>query len=101
RPQSGYYVRARTFPKLAEPAPTSPSLKPGKGGVTELCMQMMRVTARKDIVQLGAALPHPALLPTLQLNRAMAAIGRRYGRALACYDSPPGNESLRIQIALR
>jgi len=46
-------------------------------------------------------LPSPELLPTAQLNRCLAAVGRRSGSAGSEYSVPPGNLALRTQVARR
>jgi DNA-binding transcriptional MocR family regulator len=101
RPQSGYYVKLR-FEKLPpEPKTSSPSASATPVGVGELVARIRAATRDPEIVPFGGAIPSYDLLPVRQLNRAMAAIGRRGGSAAMNYDFPPGNEALRRQIARR
>lgn len=101
RPQSGYFVKVRSNKLPAEPKVSDPIVKATKISLIELSIKMMLATQRQDIIQLGAAIPNPELLPTHSLNRSMASIGRRLGKKLNSYDSPPGNETLRTQVALK
>ena len=101
RPQSGYYVRPRLWPPPAEPEISSPPSGPTRVSVGDLVMRVVHAARSPDFVQFGSAVPIPEILPTRQLNRAMAAIGRRSPKASQAYDFPPGSEALRIQIARR
>jgi len=101
RPQSGYFVRAR-FPTLpAEPEISKPSQGPTRVSMGELVMMVLRDTHHPKLLQLGAAIPSPELLPTDKLNRTLSAMGRRHGVRGNSYDVPPGCQELRIQIARR
>jgi DNA-binding transcriptional MocR family regulator len=53
------------------------------------------------MIHLGAATLCPDMLPTRQLNRAMATVTRRAPHLGVVYDIPPGCEALRVQIARR
>ena len=46
-------------------------------------------------------MPGPHCLPTAQLNRIAASIGRRAKRGANTYDVPPGCRELRVQVARR
>ena len=98
RPQSGYFVRdvARTLP---EPQPSVPPSKPGRPSMGQLSVRMGEIVGVPGVVPLGRAVPSPEVLPTQQLNRIAAAIGRKTGRGFDAYDIPPGCLELRIQIA--
>jgi DNA-binding transcriptional MocR family regulator len=100
RPQSGYYVRPRLAP-TPEIKPSRPPLRPSEVGVDELIMRVMNDMADQSLVQLGAAIPNPDLLPTQRLNRLLASAARRLQAQGNLYDVPPGCEALRIQIAQR
>ena len=101
RPQSGYYVRARPGRRAPEmgkskpdPAPTAPSLG-------RLMVKLVRDGRQPGMVQLGAALPAPDLVPTEKLNRALSAMARWHKALSNAYDLPPGCEALRVQVAQR
>lgn len=101
RSRSGFYVRARqtiqTIEGTASPVASSP--RP----VTGQAMAMALIKAANDpgIVQLGAAVPDPAYLPTHAVARALARIARTERSRAAAYMMPPGAPELRRQIARR
>jgi DNA-binding transcriptional MocR family regulator len=101
KPQSGYFVRPKLREVPAEPELSRPVPNATEVNVTELAMRVMDATRDPGLVRLGAALPSPELLPTAQLNRAMAAAGRRNPDAGNSYDVAPGNLALRVQISRR
>jgi DNA-binding transcriptional MocR family regulator len=101
RPQSGYFVRPKQWTPPAEPAISRPAKGATQVNVGELIMRVMQASQNPALVRLGAALPSPELLPTAQLNRCLAAVGRRSGLAGSDYSVPPGNLALRRQIARR
>src|SRR5690606_16281768 len=77
RPQSGYFVRVKPWTPPAEPEITRPEKRATQVNVTELAVGVMKATRDPDLVRLGAALPSGELLPTVQLNRCLAAVSRR------------------------
>jgi len=101
RPQSGYYVRSRVWHRPEEPEKSSPSVRSTRVNPGDLVKRVLSVARDPAFSRLGAALPDPQLLPTLQLSRAMAAVGRRSPHLANSYDISPGNATLRIQIARR
>jgi DNA-binding transcriptional MocR family regulator len=101
RPQSGYFVCGRPWMPPAEPGVSRPAKNATQVTVGELMMRVMKATQDPVLVRLGAALPSPELLPTVQLNRCLAAVGRNSGLAGSEYSVPPGNLALRTQIARR
>ncbi len=101
RPQSGYYVRLRHWTPPAEPAIYKPRPAATKISVSDLVRQVIKATRDPSMVRLGATLPSPDLFPTQQLNRTMAAVGRRNPVLANSYDPAPGNPALRQQIARR
>src|ERR1051325_3518411 len=99
RPQSGYYVRTRHWtpapePEIYRPKPAAMNVK-----VSELVLQVIKAGRDPRFVKLGAALPSPEVFPTAELNRMMAAAGRRAPGESNSYSPPPGNPALRLQIA--
>lgn len=101
RPRSGFYVRARQAIQAIEPEPTAKAAKPRL--VTGQAMAMALIKAANDpaIVQLGAAVPDPAFLPTQSIARALAQVVRTQRAQSAGYMMPPGAPELRRQIARR
>ena len=107
RPQSGYYVRTPAAERLPEPEISSPGRDPSQVSLHELVMMLMADTLNPNLIQLGAALPNPALLPTKKINRILAnlAVAKtapilntsgRQGWAAAHPDRPAGSQ-LRLQ----
>lgn len=101
RPQSGYYVRRPTERRLPEPDISAPGRDPRHVSLHELVMMLLQDSVNPNLVQLGAALPNPALLPTEKVNRLLTQALRTHGPAAHAYQFPPGLEALRVQIAQR
>src|SRR6266480_5497475 len=101
RPQSGYYVRARLWQAPAEPEKSEPPLRATRVNTSDLVMRFMQAARDPTLVGFGAALPSQLLLPTRQLCRTMAAVGRRSPQLANRYDVAPGAHELRVQIARR
>lgn len=101
RPQSGYYVRPSEAAARPEPEISSPRPDPTQVSLRELAMVMLRDSENPALIQLGAAHPNPALLPTRKLNHLAAALAREHGEQSSRYVYPPGYEPLRVQIARR
>jgi len=101
RPRSGFYVRARRShqPIEAEPAAitTPPRLVTGQA----MAMALIKAANDPHIVQLGAAVPDPAFLPTQAIGRALTQVVRTRCSQAAGYMMPPGALELRRQIARR
>jgi DNA-binding transcriptional MocR family regulator len=101
RPQSGYYVRAKLWSPPPEPSRSEPTPNATRVSVNDLVMEVLKATHAPALVGFGAAMPSPQLLPTLQLHRTMASVARRHAIQCNSCDIPPGNLSLRTQIARR
>ena len=102
RPQSGYYVKAGgAWRPPAAPETSKPSASPSRVSTADLAMRMIQACAGNTLVPLGGAIPGPHCLPTAQLNRIAASIGRRAKRGANTYDVPPGCRELRVQVARR
>jgi DNA-binding transcriptional MocR family regulator len=101
RPQSGYYVLSTTTHKHTEIELSNPSLRPAKVSVSDLVMMILKDSGNPKLVQLGAAVPNPELLPVDRINRAMAAVTRRHSLKNISYEFAAGYEGLRTQIARR
>lgn len=101
RPQSGYFVRARSLRQPPEPAPTTPPDTASLVGVSALVAENLAARKNADIISFSEACPSPDLLPAARLRRVMSALAMRRPQALTTYAFPPGNEALRRQIARR
>jgi DNA-binding transcriptional MocR family regulator len=101
RPQSGHYVRAKRAMELPEPRIAKPLAQPSRVGISELVSRVYGAVRDPHIVALGAAYPHPDVLPTDKLNRMLGAIAREAGGAGVSYDPPPGYPPLRRSISRR
>ncbi len=101
RPQSGYYVRTPLATRLPEPDMSSPGRDPSQVSLHELTMMLLDDTLNPNLIQLGAALPNPSLLPTKKINHIIANLARQNVPELQGYQWPPGLEALRAQIARR
>jgi DNA-binding transcriptional MocR family regulator len=101
RPQSGYYVRLQRRSPAPEPGRSKPPTRAVQLRVSDLIMQVIKASRDPNLVRLGASLPSSELFPTLELHRTMSSVGRRSLVAANSYDSPPGNQALRVQIARR
>jgi DNA-binding transcriptional MocR family regulator len=101
RPQSGYYVRAQRWSPAPEPGMTKPPPRAINVRVTDLVMQVIKDSRDPNVVRLSTTLPSPELVPMKELNRITASVGRRAPLTANSYDPPPGNRTLRVQIARR
>ncbi len=100
RPQSGFFAR---HPESAPPPAriTDAPARPCAVNVTELAVRLLRNTQRKDLVSLGAAVPHPDFLPLKDLRAALNRSLRGVDDVGSRYSFPPGEEVLRVRIARR
>lgn len=101
RPQSGYYVRTRRWTPPPEPEMYRPKPQVSDVRVANLVLEVVKAGFAPGIVRLGTTLPSPDLFPARELNRVMAAVGRRSPGESHGYLSPAGHPSLRLQIARR
>jgi DNA-binding transcriptional MocR family regulator len=101
RPQSGHYVRGSRAPAPLEPRTPRSSSQATRVSVSDLIARVYRAARDPSIVPLGAAQISPALLPTENINRRLAAVARTAGGVGVAYDPPPGCTALRRQIARR
>ncbi|RMG90145.1 MAG: PLP-dependent aminotransferase family protein [Candidatus Dadabacteria bacterium] len=101
RPQSGFYVRPRLPEPLVESRVPDASLRPRPVDVRGIAERVMHDIADPALVQLGATVPDPDLLPVERLNRMTASALRRRGRECVAYTLPPGWAALRAEIAKR
>ncbi len=100
RPQSGVYARPPR-PRPAAPEATTGSRRPVTLSTGDLVLRLFHDAGDPAYVPFGAAVPHPALLPTEQLNRILAREVRLRPERTQSYDSIRGFADLRAQIARR
>ena len=102
RPQSGYFVKARTLPSAtAELHVSAPLGTSAAVDVSELVLSTLRSIARDDTMPLGSPYPDAAQFPVQRLARHAQSISRRRTRWGVIDDLPPGNPELIRQIARR
>ncbi len=100
KPQSGYFVSTRGGAGLPEPESGGDStLDPMRVTVEELTMQMFKDTLDPGVVQFGAAIPDPALLPTAKLGRILARYAKRDDIRQNICGVSKGCDELRVQVA--
>jgi DNA-binding transcriptional MocR family regulator len=99
RPQSGYYVSPRLPELPREPDIAKPAFDPRIINASDLAIRIMGDVMSADLMQFGAAIPHPSLIPTAKLNRMLSSKTRLLGQESTAYAMPPGNLKLRTQIA--
>lgn len=101
RPQSGYFVRCRPAPACPEPAISTPPPAPNLVSIDDIALQVLRDSYNPNLVQFGAAIPAPDLLPTTRLNRLLTAIAREEPALQNTCGVPEGCDELRVQVAQR
>ncbi len=101
RPKSGYYVLTQGCGEACEPQVSRPRMQAGEVTVGQLALDILAEARRPDIINLGAAIPGPELLPLKSLSRIYAGVVRRDVSLLGYYEDQQGNALLRQQIARR
>jgi DNA-binding transcriptional MocR family regulator len=99
RPKAGYFVRPRVRAPMPQPARPSSRVPTAAVSVSALVVRMYRAADDPRIVQLGAAIPTPPLLPARELARAVAAVARHDPLGQIAYQMPPGLPELRQAVA--
>lgn len=93
---SGYYVKARADVPPPEPASFTPV--PSKVSVLDTAVRVMQTAARKDLLQLGSAIPDVGGPGVRRLHDEF----RRHARKIPNYDAhPSGYLPLRRRLARR
>ena len=100
RPQSGYFIvqqtRLTAVPEMSSPAPD-----PTQVSGSELTLMVLRDTHRSDLIQFGAGIAAPELLPTDRLKRIMLSIIRAGKSRENIVGETAGCIELRMQVAQR
>ncbi|MGD9731150.1 MAG: PLP-dependent aminotransferase family protein [Desulfamplus sp.] len=99
RPQSGYYVSARLPEIPREPELDRQNFNPSEITSSDIVIQVMGDVMNPNLVQFGAAIPDPDVIPVTKLNRMLSSETRRFKDESTGYAMPPGNIRLRTQIA--
>jgi DNA-binding transcriptional MocR family regulator len=97
RAQSGHFAVRPTVP---EPEVGRSRLVPTDVGLGQLALLVMKDARDPGLAPFGPAMPDPALLPTRELARILAAVARA-GPGLESYGVPPGLDALRTAVARR
>jgi DNA-binding transcriptional MocR family regulator len=101
RPQSGFYVRVPRWTPPPEPEMFCPTSSSKKLNMAGLVMEVVGTLNQPGLVNLGAAVPLPELLPTRELHRSLAGAARRQPALANVCDPSIGLRALRVQIAKR
>jgi DNA-binding transcriptional MocR family regulator len=101
RPQSGYYVRSRPAAAPPEPALSASAIEPKQVSLDELMLRMLHESTQPGVIQFGAAIPDPDLLPVRKLNKFLATAARTSDIRLRVNATPEGIEELRVAVAQR
>jgi DNA-binding transcriptional MocR family regulator len=64
-------------------------------------LEFMRQVGNPRLINMGAGVPDPAMLPQRTLMAAFAHANKKYGGAMWAYQTPEGHVGLREQIAMR
>ena len=100
KPRSGFFVLQP--PVLREPPRLSlvgKTPRPVTG--QERMLRLGQAANNPNIVNLGAAVPNPDLMPVAAIERAYRTVLREQRRRCVGYEFPPGAVELRNQIAQR
>jgi len=99
RERSGYFVRAPR--RAAGRSETSPRIHLLQGGDSDLVMEVLERTSRRDVVPFASPFPNPRLFPLEQIGRVMAEAARGLSPAQTVDGLVGGKEALRQAIAVR
>jgi DNA-binding transcriptional MocR family regulator len=101
RVRSGFFVRLRAAESVAEPAISNPPKRPSLVKGQELALQLVKAANNPKLISFGAAVPAAQFLPIRAVNQAMNRALREHGLRSGHYAFPPGELTLRRQIARR
>lgn len=100
RPQSGYYVKSTALELLDEPEKSSPPRRICEVD-TSVAFRVIRMVNDPNMVQLGAAVQSMNHLPLNTMNRLMGQVLRSQPELVHGYNTVPGCEDLRREVAKR
>ena len=102
RPQSGYYVRwMRPKEPLAREASPAMPMEPQCVQLQDLARRVRDDASQSRLVQFGAAVPAPDLLPGGRLNNLLARVVRSGRVPPHLLGTAQGCHELRVQVARR
>jgi DNA-binding transcriptional MocR family regulator len=103
RPQSGYYVRLQPMkePLSFELKTSFIQAEPQTLQLEDLSRRVREDATLPELVQFGAAVPSPELLPSARLNNLLARLARSGQVPAHLLGSAQGCLGLRVQIARR
>lgn len=101
RARSGFFVAATKVATKSAAAPVPVRRRPERLDVSDRVFQILESTRARETLPLGSAFPSPDLFPLRQLGQHLAHVGRRSNPWTSVEDLPPGNQTLRRQIAQR
>lgn len=100
RPQSGFYAQQpATLPPAA--CQTCQNEAPGEVSTGDRIARLLRTTLRKDVLNLGSAIPHTDFLPLRDMQTSLGRVMRHDAASMGRYGDFRGDERLRVQIARR
>ncbi|EKN4704684.1 PLP-dependent aminotransferase family protein [Yersinia ruckeri] len=100
RPQSGYYVASRRT-QLPQPQRGTQLHLSEQVDINAFIFEVLQAGKDPSIVPFGSAFPDPSLLLQPRLSKALASVARKISPQSSVTNLPPGNESLRRNIAQR
>jgi DNA-binding transcriptional MocR family regulator len=103
RPQSGYYVRWRRPKEQAglEAISATTPVEPQRVEIQDLAHRVLDDASQSLLVQFGAAVPAPDLIPGGRLNNLLARVVRSGRVPPHLLGTPQGCRELRVQVARR
>jgi DNA-binding transcriptional MocR family regulator len=101
RARSGFFVTRIATRAKPVAAPALPRRRPERLDVSQLVFQILASARLHETLPLGSAFPSPDLFPLRQLGQHLAHVGRNLDPWNSLEDLPPGNQTLRRQIAQR
>src|SRR5258708_256990 len=99
RAQSGHYARPPS--SAPEPEAVRGRLVPTDVGLGQLALMVMKDALDPRLVPFGPAMPDPELLPSAEIHRLIAPIGRDPASCTDRSALPPGARERRLAIARR
>ncbi|CNE11643.1 GntR family transcriptional regulator [Yersinia mollaretii] len=100
RPQSGYYVASRPT-QLPQPQRGKKLHLDEQVDINAFIFDVLQAGKDPAIMPFGSAFPDPSLLLQPRLSRSLASVARKISPQSSVTNLPPGNESLRRNIAQR
>ncbi|ESA36999.1 family transcriptional regulator [Leptolyngbya sp. Heron Island J] len=100
RPQSGYYVKTTALALPEEPSQSTPPSQIRPVDIS-LMLRLLRIDLSPETIHLGAAVPGVQHFPLNTLNRLMGQVMRNNPMVVHSYNTVPGCEPLRREVAKR